>query len=230
MALLSLQSAHAHIHPRPVARFLLLFVHKVMHMPADLVLASASPIRATLLSRAGLVFSAEPARIDEEGLRAALQAEGANARSLADILAEQKACKVSLRRPGALVIGSDQILDIDGEILTKPNTQEEAEQQLRRLRGRSHDLNSAVVLARDGRPLWRSVDTARLTMRDFSDSYLQSYLSRNWPGLRDSVGGYKIEEEGLRLFSGIEGSYFTILGLPLLDLLCQLAVINEIPA
>ncbi|WP_114967011.1 Maf family protein [Alkalilacustris brevis] len=199
-------------------------------MSARLVLASSSRTRADMLTRAGLEFSARPARIDEENLRAALLEEGANARSLADVLAEQKACKVSARCAGALVIGSDQILEADGRILNKPESREAAQAQLEALRGGTHSLISAVVLARDGRPVWRSMDEAHLTMRDFSDSYLQDYLARNWPGLRDSVGGYKIEEEGPRLFSRIEGSYFTILGLPLLDLLNQLAVMNEIAA
>jgi septum formation protein len=193
-------------------------------MREPLVLASASPIRATLLRNAGLDFAAEPARIDEDAVRQSLVAEGAGPRDIADALAGMKAARVSARRPGALVIGSDQVLVYAGELFAKPDTVEAARAQLMVLRGRSHELLSAVVVCREGRPLWRHVGEARLRMRDFSDDWLDGYLVRNGEAALGSVGAYRIEEEGVRLFSAIDGDYFTILGLPLLPLLSWLSL------
>lgn len=197
-------------------------------MTASLVLASGSAVRAEMLRRAGLEIEAVPARIDEAAVRAALAAEEAPPRDVADALAEMKARKVSERTPGALVLGCDQVLEHEGDVLSKPESPEEVTSQLRRLRGGRHSLLSAAVVCRDGEPLWRHVGIARLRMRDFSDRYLEGYVARNWPGLSESVGGYKLEEEGVRLFSAIEGDYFTILGLPLLPLLGWLTVRGEI--
>lgn len=197
-------------------------------MTASLVLASGSAVRAEMLRRAGLEAEAVPARIDEAAVRAALAAEEAPPRDVADALAEMKARKVSERTPGALVLGCDQVLEHEGDVLSKPESPEEVTSQLRRLRGGRHSLLSAAVVCRDGEPLWRHVGIARLRMRDFSDQYLEGYVARNWPGLSESVGGYKLEEEGVRLFSAIEGDYFTILGLPLLPLLGWLTVRGEI--
>lgn len=199
-------------------------------MPEQLVLASASPIRAALLRRAGLDVEVQPARIDEDALRASLQAEGAGPRDLADALAEHKARKISARMPGALVLGCDQILDLEGEVFAKPADLEAARAQLLRLRGKMHRLHSAVVLCRAGAPVWRHVGVAQLTMRTFSMIYLEGYLARGWPDIGDSVGGYRVEEEGVRLFSRIEGSYHTVLGLPLVDLLVHLGRIGAIEA
>lgn len=197
-------------------------------MSTPLVLASGSAVRADLLRRAGLVFDIRPGRIDEAALRDALQAEGARPRDIADALAEQKARKISQRSPGALVLGCDQILIHDGEILAKPETRDAAEAQLRRLRGARHSLLSAAVLCRDGAPIWRYIGEAHLTMRAFSDPYLAAYLERNWPSLADTVGGYKLEEEGVRLFSRIEGSWFVVLGLPMIELLSFLSLRGDI--
>ena len=197
-------------------------------MPTPLVLASGSAIRADLLRRAGLTFDIRPGRVDEAALRDALRAEGARPRDIADALAEQKARKISQRSPGALVLGCDQILVHGGYILSKPETRAEAEAQLRRLRGTRHSLLSAAVLCRDGAPIWRHVGEAHLTMRAFSDSYLAAYLERNWPGLADTVGGYKLEEEGVRLFARIEGSWFVVLGLPMIELLSFLSLRGDI--
>lgn len=193
-----------------------------------LILASASPIRAMLLRNAGLDPEVKPARIDEDAIRAALEAEGADARDLADALAEMKARRVSDRAAGMMVLGCDQVLELGGRVFAKPATPEEAISQLRALSGRTHRLLSAVVACRDGAPVWRHVGTARLTMRDLSDSYLKDYVERNWHSIRESVGAYKLEEEGVRLFSRIEGDHFTILGLPLIELLTWLAVRGDI--
>jgi septum formation protein len=197
-------------------------------MLGKLILASGSTARLAMLRGAGLDPEVLPGRIDEEALRSALAAEGAAPRDMADALAEAKARKVSRRRPEALVLGGDQILEQDGRVLSKPASREEAAEQLRRLRGGTHRLFSAAVLCRGGAPVWRHVDAARLTMRSFSDSYLETYLQRNWPGVADSVGAYRIEEEGVRLFARIDGSHFTILGMPLLELLAHLARTGDI--
>ena len=199
-------------------------------MKPDLVLASGSEIRATLLRNAGLAIELETARIDEAAIRDALAAEGASPRDIADALAEAKAAKVSARRPGAMVLGADQILELDGRIFAKPESPAEARAQLAALRGKTHRLLSAAVVVRDGEPLWRHVGQVRLTMRPFSDTYLDDYLARNWDSVRHSVGEYKLEEEGVRLMARIEGDFFNVLGLPLLELLTWLSVRGDIAA
>lgn len=194
----------------------------------SLVLASSSQIRRDMLANAGLSPEIQPARVDEDSIRAALLAEEASPRDIADALAEAKARKVSGRNPGRLVLGCDQVLAYKGAIYEKPGSSAQARAQLEALRGATHQLLSAAVLYLDGEPQWRHVGVARLTMRAFSDSYLDAYLARNWPGIGSSVGGYKLEEEGVRLFAQIQGDYFTILGLPLLELLNYLALRGEI--
>lgn len=183
-----------------------------------------------MLEAAGLSFETLPARVDEESIRHALEAEGASPRDVADTLAEVKARKIAEKRPGALVIGCDQILELNRRIFAKPETPEEAREHLLALRGKTHRLLSAAVVCEEGRPVWRHVSEARLTMRDFSDSYLDSYIPRNWDKIRHSVGGYRLEEEGVRLFSALQGDHFTILGLPLLPLLSWLSLRGIIPA
>lgn len=198
-------------------------------MQRPLILASASPIRRQLLQNAGVTVDVIAARIDEPAIRRALEAEQAPPRDIADTLAEMKARKISDKNPGRLVLGCDQVLDHKGAILGKPTSQEDAAAQLRRLRADRHSLLSAAVIYEDGIPLWRHVGTVRLVMRDFSDEYLSSYLDRNWPGVQNSVGGYKLEEEGVRLFTRIDGDYFNVLGLPLLELLSYLTLKGELP-
>lgn len=199
-------------------------------MTLRLVLASSSEIRATLLRNAGLRPEIVPACLDEDAARAALEADGAGPRDLAESLAGMKARRVSGRERDALVLGCDQVLDLEGQVFAKPHDPVGARAQIRALSGRTHRLHSAAVVCRGGEPLWRHVGTARLTMRDVSDSYLDDYIARNWRSIRHSVGAYKLEEEGVRLFSHIEGDHFTILGLPLIELLTWLAVRGDIAA
>ncbi|MGA1025397.1 MAG: Maf family protein [Lutimaribacter sp.] len=197
-------------------------------MPQKLVLASGSGIRRQMLENAGVSFEVSLPRVDEDAVRQSLLAEGASARDIADALAELKARKVSTRMPGALVLGCDQVLSFDGQIMAKPTSREQAEQQLRQLRGAGHQLLSAAVICEDGQPIWRFVGTVRLQMRDFSDSYLTTYLDRNWPDISNSVGGYKLESEGVRLFNRVDGDYFTVLGMPLLELLSYLTLRGDL--
>jgi septum formation protein len=197
--------------------------HKAIPMTRALILASASPIRLKLLQQSGLEVTAKAARIDEESLRQSLQADAASPLDIADALAEMKARKISEKHPESLVLGCDQVLAFQSRIYGKPATLEEASVQLITLRGQTHTLISALVLYDGGQPIWRFADSASLTMRSFTDRYLEAYLTRNWESLRSSVGGYKLEEEGIRLFSAVVGDYFTILGLPLLPLLSYLS-------
>lgn len=183
-----------------------------------LTLASKSPARAALLSNAGLSFDTAAPRVDEEAAKAAMLADGTGPREIADALAELKALRVSRRREG-LVIGADQTLDLDGALIDKAASLEEARARLETLRGRRHVLHSAVVVARDGQPIWRELKSARLTMRDFSDAFLDGYMAREGEHLLGSVGCYRLEGEGVQLFEQIDGDYFTILGLPMLGLL-----------
>lgn len=183
-----------------------------------------------MLEAAGLSFETLAAGVDEESIRRALEAEGAKPRDLADALAEAKARKIAAKRPGALVIGCDQILELNRRIFAKPESPQEAREHLLALRGKTHRLLSAAVVYENGLPVWRHVSEARLTMRDFSEAYLDTYIPRNWDRIRHSVGGYRLEEEGVRLFSAIQGDHFTILGIPLLPLLSWLSLRGIIPA
>ena len=199
-------------------------------MADPIILASSSEIRATLLRNAGVPFTTEKPRVDEEMIRASLEAEEASPRDIADFLAEAKARKVSLKANGALVIGCDQVLDLDGSVMSKPADPSECLDQLTTLRGKTQRLLSAAVIYKDGEPIWRHVGVVRLTMREFSDDFLRDYVDRNWESVRWSVGGYKLEEEGVRLMSRIEGDYFNVLGLPMIELLNYLTVRGALPA
>ncbi|WP_411889467.1 Maf family protein [Yoonia sp. SDW83-1] len=193
-------------------------------MTDQIILASGSDIRATLLRNAGVEFAVQVARIDEDAVRQSLLAEDASPRDIADALAEMKAQRVAARNPDALVIGCDQVLAQGRTLPSKPTSKEEALAQLHAMRGQSHQLLSAAVIYDGDGPVWRHVGIVRLHMRDASDDYLEDYVDRNWDSIRHSVGAYKLEEEGVRLFTRIEGDYFNVLGLPLLELLSYLTV------
>lgn len=190
----------------------------------SLVLASGSRSRRQMLDAAGVTFDIAPADVDERTIRETLQADnsGIEPADVAEVLARAKAETVSRQRPDALVIGADQILALDEEIFEKPPDLAGARRHLQKLRGRTHQLHSAVVLAKGGEVIWAQVDTASLTMVAVSADFLETYLARAGTVVCDSVGAYQLEGLGVQLFERIEGDYFTILGLPLLPLLAEL--------
>jgi len=193
-------------------------------MPAPaLILASASPSRRQLLASAGLVFEVEPSGVDEDEIKRSLLGEGAQPQDVAETLAELKAKRVSARHPAALVIGADSTLACNGRQFDKPPTLAAARQQLLALAGQTHELYSSVVVARAGVRLWHCNERALLTMRPFTEAFVDAYLARAGEQVTTSVGAYQLEGLGAHLFSRVDGDYFTILGLPLLPLLSFLA-------
>jgi septum formation protein len=187
-----------------------------------LILASSSPTRKALLDKAGLRFVTQPAAIDERAIEDEALSAGADARDLAMLLARRKAEAVSATHPGAIVIGADQTLALGLELLHKPTSLEDASAQLDHLRGKTHRLHAALALVRDGQTLWSDVETAELTMRDFSAEERDEVLALEGDAVLGSVGSYRLEGPSIRLFSTVNGDYFTILGLPLLALLAAL--------
>ena len=188
-------------------------------MPPPLVLASTSAARQSLLAHAGLTFEALAAPVDERDIEAPLIAAGASPETIAQHLAEAKALSVLSLRPGAVVIGGDQVLDLDGERFVKPGDRAGARRQIERLAGRTHRLVSAVAIARDGAIRWTHASEARLAMRPLTPAAIEHYLDSAGEGIYGSVGAYHLEGAGVRLFETVSGDYFTILGLPLLPLL-----------
>lgn len=193
-----------------------------------IVLASASASRAQLLRSVGVTFEAQPAEIDEDAIKARMVGAGARPDAIAIELAEQKARAVSVARPNDLVIAGDQVLWFDGHLISKCGTLDEARRLLVRLRGRSHTLIGGLVLARADEVLWRHTSRSDLTMRDFSDGFLERYLAHEGTRLLGSVGCYRLEGEGAQLFDTINGSYFAILGLDVLPLLRALRDLEAI--
>jgi septum formation protein len=184
-----------------------------------LILASASKIRRTVLENAGLAFTVEAAAVDEDEIKRAMQASGATAERTAQALAETKANRVSVRHGGALVLGCDQMLDLDGTWFDKPADRAHAFAHLKAFSGRVHRLVCGAVVSRNGARIWSHIAVARLTVRPLSDDFINAYLDAAGPAVVASVGAYQLEGLGAQLFTQIEGDYFTVLGLPLLPIL-----------
>ncbi|KAA3441795.1 Maf-like protein [Mesorhizobium sp. SARCC-RB16n] len=197
-------------------------------MTEKIILASGSAFRKAMLVDAGVDIEAVPAMLDERALEAPLQDSGASPEDVALVLAEAKATEVSERRPGALVLGCDQTLSLGDEVFHKPADMEGARRHLLALSGKTHQLNSAAVLVRDGKVLWRHVGIASMTMRRLDPAFIGRHLARVGAKALSSVGAYQVEGEGIQLFAEIEGDHFTIVGLPLLPLLAELRMLGAI--
>lgn len=192
-------------------------------MPTDVVLASGSASRRSLLANAGVDAVCVRPNVDEDAAKAAMRQEGLPVRDQAMRLAELKALKVSQGRPG-LVIGGDQMLALDETAFDKPADRSAAKAHLKALSGRAHRLETAIVIYEDGQSVWRHLARPKLTMRPLSDAFIETYLDAAGEGILSTVGGYQLESLGAQLFSSIEGDYFSILGLPLLPLLDYLRI------
>jgi septum formation protein len=189
----------------------------------ELILASGSSSRRSMLTAAGIDFTAITPEVDEDEVRAKMPSKAAaQGRAVAEHLAERKALAVSARHAGALVLGCDQVLVCEGKLFNKATDEAQANATLQALRGRAHELISAAVLAREQDVIWRCTDVARLEMRDFSDAFLETYLRAELPDILGSVGCYRIEGRGAQLFERVEGDQFCIRGLPLLAVLAAL--------
>jgi len=197
----------------------------------ELVLATQSASRRAMLAAAGVPHHSVSPAIDEEALKEGLRAEGRNARQLADALAEAKALKLSIRMPGALVLGCDQTLELeDGAMLDKAVDKQDATAILKRLSGTTHKLHSAAVICENGAPVWRQIESASLSVRPFTENFIARYIELDWEQFRWCVGCYRIEGPGAQLFSAINGTHFAIQGLPLLGLLDFLRVRGVVAA
>ena len=193
-------------------------------MGGELILASSSEVRKELLEKSNISFLSVKPNIDEDAVKSSLFVENYSPRDIADALAELKASKISLKTPDSLVLGCDQILEFEGALLEKPASKDLAMQQLTKISGKKHIAYSAAVIFENSKPIWRFVGKADLLLKSNSEEYISDYVSRNWDSIKHSVGGYKIEEEGCRLFSKINGDYFSILGMPLLEIINFLCI------
>ena len=194
-----------------------------------LILASQSASRRAMLTDAGVPFTPMAAMVDEESAKQALA--DLSPRDLADALAELKAVKIATQVPGALVLGSDSLVALaDGTRLDKPVDRDDAARHLRAMSGGIHDLWSAAVIAENGRAVWRQVDRARLHVRPLGDAFIDRYLDAEWPAIAGCVGCFRVEGPGVQLFNRVEGSHFTILGMPLLPVLAYLRERKVMPA
>lgn len=202
----------------------------MMLVTPSLILASKSVIRAKILRDAGLIIDLDPSTIDERAVEAPAMEKGVSPSAIAQLLAQEKARDVSLRRSGAIVIGADQTLSLGAQRFSKPKNRIAAREQIAALRGKTHSLCSAAALSRDGIIFWSDVSITHLTMRSFSDAFLDSYLDQMAETVTTTVGGYQLEGLGVQLFSAVDGDYFTILGLPLLPLLQALRDHQLLPA
>ncbi|MEZ0496305.1 nucleoside triphosphate pyrophosphatase [Sphingomonas sp. IW22] len=196
-----------------------------------LTLASQSASRRAMLTAAGVPHEAVAALVDEDAAKASFAARGLSPRDTADALAELKAAKVaSLGVPG-LVLGCDSIVALpDGRLLDKPVDRDDAAAHLRAMSGTTHELYSAAVIFEGGRAVWRHIDRARMSVRTLSDTFIDRYLDAEWPVISGCVGCYRIEGPGVQLFARVDGSHFTILGMPLLPLLDYLRTRGLMPA
>ena len=192
------------------------------------VLASASTIRRTLLTNAGIPCIIDPGAVDEEEVKQAMKAEGAPATAVAETLAELKAMRVAPRHRDALIFGTDSMLECNGIWFDKPADRDHAAAHLTALSGRTHRLISSAVCVRNGARVWHHTSIASLTMRSLSRQFIDAYLEAAGPDVQRSVGAYQLEGLGAQLFSKIEGDYFTVLGLPLLPMLAFLRANNVI--
>jgi septum formation protein len=194
-----------------------------------IVLASASAARAALLAGAGLELQRDPADVDEEAIKSALRRDGVDAGRAAMALAEAKALRAASRRPGALVIGADQMLVLEERWFDKPRSEDDARAHLLALRGRRHELVTAACVARDAAVLWQRLERPSVFMRAFSDAFLEAYLAAVGDDVLTTVGGYRLEGLGAQLIARVEGEYFSVLGLPLLPLLEFLRTEGVVP-
>ena len=193
-------------------------------MTTDIILASKSKVRALLLKNAGLSFVSVDAAIDEEQVKLSYINAGYTPRDVADVLADMKAKKISNRFPNQLVIGCDQILSFREQIISKAKNINDLVHQLKVLEGNEHIVYSASVVYINNKPEWRFIGSANMTMRNLSDDFIFKYVEENWKKIQHSVGGYEIESSGASLFSKIDGDHFSVLGIPLLQLIDYLII------
>ncbi|MFM6853522.1 MAG: Maf family protein [Sphingopyxis sp.] len=199
-------------------------------MTEQLILASQSASRRAMLDAAGVPYTAIAAHVDEAAMKTALLAQGRTPRAIADALAELKAIRLCQSHPAALVIGSDSVVSLNGQLFDKPVDRADAAAHLAAFSGQDLRLSSAVVVAQGGAPVWRHVEEARLFVRPLSAAFIDAYLDAEWPAIAGCVGCFRIEGPGVQLFSRVIGDHFTILGMPLLPLLGYLRVRGGMPS